>query len=184
MVARLTGRPRRAVPCAIPLRTHAAYLAAGEQLGPSISHQVCYRFRTAWENAMQKLLLVDDDLIFRAALARRLKPHVTVLVASSVAEAHDALEREAVDIVLADFNLRDGSETGAKLLQQLAESRPTVRRLLMTGTTDRPAAEAEQLFEKPLEISDLLATLAAGRDGRSAADAAVDATSSAGEKAG
>ena len=69
----------------------------------------------------RRVLVVDDDALIRLLLGFTLTEQSwVVLEATSRAEAADVLAREAVDVVVLDESLPDGS--GLDLLGDLAES--------------------------------------------------------------
>lgn len=79
-----------------------------------------------------RILIVDDNEPIRSALARMLRPHVTVVV-GSVAEARAALDREDFDLILSDIMMP--KETGVALHLWLSKMYPhlTARFIFITG---------------------------------------------------
>ena len=78
-----------------------------------------------------RILLVDDHSLFRESLSRVLEAEPEFLIAATcarVSEALDALEREAIDVVLLDYDL--GDEQGTALLGE-AKRRGYAARILM-----------------------------------------------------
>ena len=80
---------------------------------------------------MQLVMIVEDDVLARAAMARALGklPAVEVIEASGVAEATQLIRSLAIHLVVADIELRDG--TVLEVLPQLAERRVPV--ILVSG---------------------------------------------------
>ena len=89
-----------------------------------------------------KVAIVDDERLARAELRRLLKPHGDVVVAGearNVEEAEALLRREAVDLLLLDIEMPDG--TGFDLLERL-ERVPAV---VMTTAYDQHAIHAFEI---------------------------------------
>lgn len=115
------------------------------------------------------VLAVDDDPAILAVLAGQLAPEFAVATAGSVAEARAAIGGRAVDILLTDLQLPDGS--GLQLLDWARRTSPRTARVLLTGTARlEDAADAinhtqiHRLVLKPWRPEDLLQALrAAGR---------------------
>lgn len=79
-----------------------------------------------------RVLLVEDDDIMRVSLEDRLRLEgVPTQVASSLAEARSILDRNAVDLVVTDIRLPDGS--GRDLFDSLRRLRVGIPVVLMTG---------------------------------------------------
>ncbi|MBK6518577.1 MAG: response regulator [Polyangiaceae bacterium] len=97
-----------------------------------------------------RILIVDDDDLFRRALARRLRSKVTLFVAASADEARAMIAAEELDAVVTDYDLGT-AETGLDLLRGLLRSQPQVRRILMTGGLPQGLHPEEGLCEAMLE---------------------------------
>lgn len=97
-----------------------------------------------------RILIVDDDELFRRSLARRLRGKVILFVAASAAEARPVIAAEELDAVVTDYDLGT-AETGLDLLRDLAAGRPQVRRILMTGGLPQGLKPDEGLCEAVLE---------------------------------
>ncbi len=85
-----------------------------------------------------RVLLVEDHLLVRDALAEALNDHPEIViagVAASRAEGEVLLGALAVDAVVADLQLGDGLGTDLVAVAQKRSPAPPV--LLMTGTDDR-----------------------------------------------
>jgi two-component system response regulator RegA len=79
-----------------------------------------------------RLLLVDDDPIFSAVLARALKARgFTVAVALNIALAVELAQECAPRYAVVDLKL--GAESGLALIPRLLELAPGIRILLLTG---------------------------------------------------
>lgn len=86
---------------------------------------------------MAKLLVVDDHPLFRegfAHMARSLRPDWEVCFADSAGQAMAAVETAAPDLLIVDIGLPD--ENGFTLVQALADRRPPLPVLLISGRDD------------------------------------------------
>ncbi|GAB5545500.1 MAG: hypothetical protein SangKO_052600 [Sandaracinaceae bacterium] len=88
------------------------------------------------------IMLVEDDLDFRAGLSRALarKGARVVAEATTLAEAREALGSPAPDLVLVDFGLPDG--VGLELVREMTTAASTARCVLMSMHDD-PAYHVE-----------------------------------------
>lgn len=106
-----------------------------------------------------RILIVDDDDLFRRALARRLRSKVTLFVAASADEARAMIDAEELDAVVTDYDLGT-AETGLDLLRGLLRSQPQVRRILMTGGLPQGLHPEEglcaEVLEKPFDARVLI----------------------------
>lgn len=82
-----------------------------------------------------RVLLVDDDEGLLESTQAVLEDTFQVLTATTGSEALHLLRTEEVDIVCADFSMPGMS--GTELLDRVADSYPTVGRLLVTAMTDQ-----------------------------------------------
>jgi DNA-binding NarL/FixJ family response regulator len=81
-----------------------------------------------------RLIIVDDHSLFRESLCRMLEAFpgfCIVAQAASLAEARRALEKQAVDVVLLDYDL--GPEVGSDLLATVRLCRPEAKVLVVTA---------------------------------------------------
>ena len=108
-----------------------------------------------------KILLVDDEQDFTAALAKRFAVRgMAVETASNGKEALELVKEHDFDAVLLDIAMPgwDGVET----LKYLIEERPDLQVVLLTGhaTVEKGVEAMKQgaldLLEKPAEFQDLL----------------------------
>ncbi len=114
-----------------------------------------------------RILVVDDDAGVRASLRRTLSWRgYEVLVADGAPAALEALQREAVDVVISD-HLMPGT-SGLELLAEVRERHPEVLRLLLTGAADVETAlrainegQVFRMLTKPWDDAALRTTLAA-----------------------
>ena len=82
------------------------------------------------DNKPLSILLVDDDPLVLRAMARELRGY-RLRTASSMERAAAALERDAVDVVMTDFDMPGGD--GVALLELVRRTHPATRRVLMSG---------------------------------------------------
>jgi CheY-like chemotaxis protein len=130
-----------------------------------------------------RVLVVDDDAIFREELAELLADEGhTVHAAPNVAKAIESLEQDEVDVVLTDLKMP--RQSGMQLLREVRTRWPRTLVVMITGfATVETALESMKLgafdyVRKPFRIEELRATLtlvAQEREFRSAPPAARDA---------
>jgi CheY-like chemotaxis protein len=110
-----------------------------------------------------RVLLVDDDLEFLAAMKEQLEPEcAAVFVAQTPLAALWLIERVPIDAVVCDLAL--GGIDGRYLLDQLRERFPHIARILVTGFSDRVPDEktfwaAQSVLLKPCDASSLSSVL-------------------------
>lgn len=121
--------------------------------------------------APERVLLVDDEVEFVEALAERMRSRgLEVETATSGPEALDRARRTTFDAVVLDLAMpgMDGIET----LRCLLADHPDLQVMLLTGQgTVRNAVEATRLgaidvFEKPTEVTTLIARIREARAAR------------------
>ena len=123
------------------------------------------------EAAAGTVLVVDDEPSIRMLCRVNLELEGwRVVEASGVAEAHDRLRDEPVDVVLLDIHL--GHEDGLSLLSDLKEEHPALPIALFSGTAEiapADAARADAVVPKPFPLDVLTSTVTglAGRAQRS-----------------
>ncbi len=112
----------------------------------------------------RRLLLADDDEIFRDLLARALaRQGFAVSAAATVAEGRALAEARRFDCAVVD--LRMGESSGLELVQVLHERDPDTRILVLTGYASiATAVEAIKLgathyLTKPAEVEEIVAAL-------------------------
>ena len=110
------------------------------------------------------ILLVDDDTVFVATLARSLqKRGFSVHTASNSAQALAALSQHTFALILLDLNL-DG-ESGLKLLQSILHQQADARVVMLTAyasvatAVDAIKRGAENYLCKPVTASDIASLL-------------------------
>lgn len=114
---------------------------------------------------MAKILLVDDDADFSAALARMLvQDGYVACVAGSAALALEQLgEKETADLVIADLRLC--RESGLDLLAELRRRQPATPVILLSASPDAGSyleawrLGAYEYLSKPLDLAELRAVL-------------------------
>ncbi|MBK8231865.1 MAG: sigma-54-dependent Fis family transcriptional regulator [Candidatus Eisenbacteria bacterium] len=114
------------------------------------------------ENLECSLLVVDDEESIRITLSEALKDGGNrVLSAATGIAALEILERDSIDLVLLDQNLKVSGENGIDVLRRIKEKRPETVVIMMTAYGEiKSAVEATQLgcyqyITKPLEIPQL-----------------------------
>lgn len=110
---------------------------------------------------MASVLVVDDDVQLRNALARDLRTHgYEVSAAGSYDEAMDRLRRQEFDVLLTDLVLTDERD-GFELITQLPQTAPSTRSILMSAfATAKDSQRATELgvvrvLCKPFEAGEL-----------------------------
>ena len=111
-----------------------------------------------------KILVADDEPAILSLLQHQLSGEFEVLTAATIDSARRRLASEAIDIVLTDFTLPDG--TGLQLLDWAYHRSPSTARVLMSGTARiQDAVDAincghvQRLILKPWRGEDLLSHL-------------------------
>ncbi len=107
-----------------------------------------------------RVVIVEDDVSLRGALARVLRGHDLVLVATA-AEGLEALASRPTDALLTDYGL--AIMDGLALLREVAITHPSVNRYLMSGFDEGRFRDQlatgliRRLFPKPVDIQALRA---------------------------
>jgi len=111
------------------------------------------------------ILLVDDEVHILSALSRSLRREGwEILTAPGAAEALQVIEEHSVDLVVSDHKM-PGGRSGLDLLAAVAASRPSTRRVLLTGWPEQiPAKQLaayglDAVLPKPWEDAEMKATL-------------------------
>lgn len=114
-----------------------------------------------------KLLLVEDDQVFRTRLARALRSRgFMVTEASGMTGAMQAAEEERFDFAVLDLSLGDGS--GLEVMRMLNSVSPLTRSVVLTGFgTIATAVEALKLgavnyITKPANADQIVEALRGG----------------------
>lgn len=112
-----------------------------------------------------RIVLLDDHALIREALKVRLTTESdfkVVGVYSGSAELLEALRGETADLLLLDYQLRDGELDGLRLIQLLRNHYPELR-ILIYSSVERPAtvnmairAGANGFFGKSQETEELM----------------------------
>lgn len=110
------------------------------------------------------LLVIDDEPLVRGIVRRALEPEIAVIEAYSGEAALALLDcpEPSVDVVLTDFMLSGIS--GLEVIAVLAEFRPELSLIGMTGHTDPALREAAVKFgvrvlQKPFEMGALITSV-------------------------
>ena len=107
---------------------------------------------------MSRVLIVDDDAVFRRGLARMFSNECEVTQASDAEQAIEAIANAVPDLVICDFRLPDTDGLGvlAHLKQRGARS-PFIL-LTAYGSSElfekAKAQGANEVLEKPVELKD------------------------------
>jgi two-component system response regulator HupR/HoxA len=112
-----------------------------------------------------KVLLVDDVRLVLTSLKRVLdRAGFAVVTCESAAEALALLEREEVDVIVADFMMP--GMNGIELLKEVAPRWPRIRRCMLTAQADkellaRSLADGllHRAFSKPWSNPELIGAL-------------------------
>jgi two-component system response regulator TctD len=95
---------------------------------------------------MNVLLLEDDERVARGLAAVATTDGHRVFHARTVAEAAELLEKEPIEVFVADMGLA-GNEDGLEALRSCKARHPAVARVLMTGARGIGAGGAGQPWE-------------------------------------
>ncbi|MCA9179230.1 MAG: response regulator [Planctomycetales bacterium] len=115
------------------------------------------------ETTQPIILIVDDNARLLRGIERMLSEHFTIITVVSAAEAMAVIEREPVDVVLAD-NQMPGLQ-GTALLGLVARTHPGIARILMTGDAgavmkqQASRAEVVRVLEKPFHGAKVVAAI-------------------------
>ena len=109
----------------------------------------------------ETVLVVEDDENIRGLVVRSLREHgYDVVEAASGAEALERWSERAESVQLVFSDIIMPGMSGVALVERLAEERPDVRILLMSGFTDPTvpdlALNGAQFLEKPFTLDELL----------------------------
>lgn len=114
--------------------------------------------------AASRVLVIDDDNVFRHSLARALRRHgLVVSDTGHYAAVLRLAEEQQPDFVLLDLNLSDDS--GINLIAPLRAALPACRIVVLSGCGNLPVAVncikqgAADYLVKPVEASAILAAL-------------------------
>ena len=112
-----------------------------------------------------RILLVEDDVAVRAALARTLeRRHFAVVTASDASQALRFIQQRSFDLVLTDAVMPGVS--GAALVEQLHVTHPELRVILMSGYTRglvdaSSVAGTRQQLRKPFTTAEMMGAIRA-----------------------
>jgi len=108
-----------------------------------------------------RILVVDDDVPVRRAIARALRSIATVDNAGDADEALEQLEAHTYDAVVSDHSMP--GKTGRELLAIVAKKWPDTARILVSAEmiTPGPSKSWQAFLAKPFATADLLAVVRA-----------------------
>ncbi|MFH1686246.1 MAG: response regulator [bacterium] len=119
---------------------------------------------TTTRDPLKKILIVDDDDLFRAVLSDSLRAHdYQPLSAASAEQGLKEIRYGEVDAVIADICMP--GMNGAELLRQVKQNSPEVPVILMTGNLQLPEmpssdiAAADGFLNKPFRIENMIQML-------------------------
>lgn len=112
----------------------------------------------------RRVLIVDDEELFRASAAKRLKNEgLVVFECASADEALQVLEKQPLDLALVDVRLPDGD--GLELTERIRGTLPTVPVILLTAyssvdnAVDAIRRGAYDYLTKPVTMEKLIVTV-------------------------
>lgn len=112
-------------------------------------------------------LLLDDDELYRATLARALRRReFEIFTAASAAEALQLAHQQQPDFALVDLKLADGDGTGLDLIAPMRAAVPSMRIILVTGYASVATAVeaikrgADDYLPKPASVEMILRAVA------------------------
>lgn len=121
--------------------------------------------------ADKRVLVVDDDLAQRSAIARMLKPKgFQCSSAASVVEAQGLLETQPYALLITD--MRMWGEEGLDLIRSASDDYPEMAAIMISGLDDPDLAKkavqagASEFMAKPFDAKDLLEKVEAVLDAR------------------
>jgi len=116
---------------------------------------------------MQKLLIIDDQMLYLKSLELALKKKFDVSTANSYEEALNKIEDD-VELALIDIRLDENDEKnidGLKILEWIKMNKPEISTFVMSAYKEFSYAEqalnlgAKHFFKKPIDIVSLIAIL-------------------------
>jgi len=112
---------------------------------------------------MARVLLVDDEMVFRASLAQRLRLRgYAVTEAGDGAEAIGAARRDAdIDVVIMDCRMP--GMKGERALREIKILRPAVEVIMLTAYGADRVPEAAFILRKPCDLEDLIRAIESAR---------------------
>jgi CheY-like chemotaxis protein len=110
------------------------------------------------------ILVVEDDMYLRQVQVRLLQyavPGAVVVSAENVAEALELYTQEAIDLVITDHNLPDGSGIDIiRTIRQRDHNLPIILTSAYYGNEfGARAAGATRFLAKPIEVPDFIAAV-------------------------
>ena len=113
---------------------------------------------------LKKILIVDDSTEIRKQLKWGLGKNYKVILAESVDEALKLFQQHTPDVVTLDLGLPpdiDGASEGLRCLQQILQSRPMTKVIVLSGNEDHANALAAidlgayDYYHKPIDLDEL-----------------------------
>ncbi len=112
---------------------------------------------------MSRVLLVDDEKIFRSSLAQRLRLRgYDVTEAGDGAEAVRTVNKDSgIDVVILDYNMP--GMRGEQALREIKSSRPQAAVIILTAFDCRQEPGAWACLEKPCDLDQLIHAIDSAR---------------------
>jgi len=114
---------------------------------------------------MTRLLLVDDEPVFRNSLAQRLRIRgYEVAEAANGSEALRAMDQDrTIDLIITDLTMP--GLRGAHLIREIRNTRPSARIIVLSAYEGEEAPGVWCCLEKPLRLDDLIRAIESARAG-------------------
>ncbi len=119
------------------------------------------------DKKMQKLLIVDDQILYLRSLELALKKKFQIVAENNYDDAINQL-KEDLDIALIDIRLDENDEKnidGLRILEWIKMNKPQISTFVMSAYLEFSYAEqalnlgARHFFKKPIDVLSLIAIL-------------------------
>ncbi len=110
-----------------------------------------------------RVLIVDDDRLFAAALTRRTSASLEISVALDAKAARESVQRQMPDLAIVDLFLGPGHESGLSLIRALRRQDRALRIVATSAlltvplTVEAVHAGANDAIPKPFAIEEIIA---------------------------
>jgi two-component system C4-dicarboxylate transport response regulator DctD len=112
------------------------------------------------EQPLRRVMIVDDDHIFRKSLSDMLAAHdYSTLSVSSAEEALKELQYDDIDVVVSDIKM-PGMD-GVALTKEVKQRKPDLPVVLITGllSTSEAELQADGFLRKPFRVENIMRLL-------------------------